>query len=111
MVTKCPKLTKADTEANFQKTVIKWLKKQGCFVMKLTPMPGIPDGTSDIEAIYKGRCCWVECKKSEDAPFRPGQKRFLQEQSKFTLSMAVYPENYGEFQDKFLVWKRKVDNA
>lgn len=111
MVTKCPKLTKNDSEAKFQSEVKKWLKSKGCEVFKMTPGAGIPDATPDLEAHYKGRYCVVECKRSAKASLRPGQSRKIQQESKNTLAMFVYPENYLEFQERFIKWKEEIDNA
>lgn len=108
---KCPKLTKTDLESKFQQEVAKWLKKHGCEVYKMTPGAGIPDGTPDLEAHYNGRYCVVECKRSAKAPLRPGQARKIQQESKNTLAMFVYPENFLEFQERFIEWKEEIDNA
>lgn len=99
------------TEADFQKKLVQWLKKQGCFVMKTTPGPGVPKGTADLEGVYLGRACWAECKKDKNAPFRPGQKEFLGEQSKYTLAMAVFPENFENFKEKFEEWKKETEKC
>lgn len=91
-----PKLTRKDTEAKFQKEVIKWLKHQGCWVMKITPMPGIPDGTADIFFCREGFYGFLECKKSRTAERRPGQEQFIQKMAEWSYGRVIYPENWEE---------------
>lgn len=82
------------TERDFQSTIIKWLKDQGAYVVKPPARPGVPVGCPDILFFYKDRWGAIECKKSETAPFRPGQQatlKYLRAGNPFVY--AAYPEN------------------
>lgn len=95
---KLPKLTKTDLESKFQKDVIKFLKQHKCFVMKITPMPGIPDGTSDVFFCKEGLYGFIECKKSKNAKSRPGQDEFVKKMDEWSFGRKAYPENWDEVQ-------------
>lgn len=92
----CPKLTKSDTEAPIQKEVIKFLKKNGCFVMKLTPMPGIPAGTSDIFFCKDGFYGFIECKAKKNSKRRPGQPEFIKKMNEWSYGEFVHKDNLEE---------------
>lgn len=98
MVTKCPKLISSASESNFQKKVIKWLKDQGCWVMKLTPMPGIPDGTADVFFCKDGFYGWLECKATNISKRRPGQPQFIKKMDEWSYAKFVYKDNWKEIQ-------------
>lgn len=64
-------------EAKLQTEIIRWLKKNGAYVLKTRPMPGIPVGCPDIIFFYEGAWGAIECKAASNSPFRPGQKATL----------------------------------
>ena len=85
------------TEATFDKLVTAYLKKKGCWVIKLTPgVAGIPVGTSDRFFCKEGFYGFLEIKKSKTAPFRPLQQEFLKKMNTWSWAKAVYPENWEE---------------
>lgn len=97
---KCPKLTKLDSEANFQKKVKKWLKEQGCEVWIISPGGGIPDSAEDVLFFKEGFYGFLECKKSKNAKHRPGQDKMVEKHNQMSYSRFCYPENWKEIQDE-----------
>lgn len=95
-VKKCPKLTKADTEAPVQKEVIKFLKEQGCWVMKITPTPGVPTGTADVFFCKEGLYGWIECKANKNSKRRPGQPQFIKKMDDWSYAKFVHKDNLAE---------------
>ena len=82
-------------ESKFDKDVVGYLKKKGCFVIKLTPgVAGIPVGTADRFFCKDGFYGFIEVKKSKTAPFRPLQPEFLKKMNSWSWAKAVYPENW-----------------
>lgn len=61
------------TESQLQSKIIKWLKEQGCYVIKTKPQAGTPVGCPDVIALYNDMWMAVEVKASSTAPFRVGQ--------------------------------------
>lgn len=98
MPTKRPKLTNTDKESTFQRQVAKWLKSKGCEVFKMTPGAGIPDGTEDLLFLRDGFWGFLECKKSKNAPHRPGQDKTVARHNEMSYSRFCYPENWDEIQ-------------
>lgn len=88
---KCPKLTKNDLESKFQTEVIKWLKKQGCEVFKMSPGAGIPDGTEDLLFLKDGFWGFLECKAAKDSDHQPGQDRAVERHNQMSYSRFVWP--------------------
>ena len=78
-------------EVNFQADVIKWLKKQGCFVMKVQAGPGVPSGTSDVFFCKEGFYGWLECKQSKSAKKQPGQEPFVKKMDEWSYARFVWP--------------------
>lgn len=93
---KCPKLTKTNTEAPVQKEIIKFLKQKGCWVMKLTPMPGIPDGTADVFFCKEGFYGFLECKATAKSKRRPGQPQFVAKMDEWSYAKFVHKDNIKE---------------
>ena len=83
-------------EKDFQKKVIQFLKKQGCFVLKYEQNATTIAGVADIFFCKEGFYGWLECKKSKTARFRPGQKEFIAKMDEWSYARAIYPENYDE---------------
>lgn len=81
-------------EKDFQKKVVQWLKKQGCFVMKTDP--SMHTGISDLFFCKEGFYGFIECKKSKTAKFRPGQKEFVDKMNDWSYATVAYPENWEQ---------------
>lgn len=95
---KCPKLTKADLESKFQAEVVKFLKKNGCEVFKMTPGAGIPDGTEDLLFLKDGFWGFLECKTSKTAKHQPGQDKTVARHNEMSYSRFIWPEIWPEVQ-------------
>lgn len=80
-------------ERNFQKDLIKEIKKRfkGCIVCKLDPtyIQGIPD----LLILYGDRWATLEVKRSQNAKKRPNQKHWVDIMHKMSFSKFIYPEN------------------
>ena len=80
-------------ESDFQGTLIKDIKKRfpGCIVLKNDPnyIQGIPD----LSIFYKNKWAALECKRSENEPFRPNQKFYIQKMNSMSYASVIYPEN------------------
>lgn len=104
--TKPPKLTKADTESPVQAKVIKFLKDKGCWVMKVTPTPGVPTGTADVFFCKEGFYGWLECKANKNSKRRPGQPQFIKKMDEWGYAKFVHKDNWPEIQRE-LEWMLK----
>lgn len=82
-------------EKKLQSKIIKFLKEQGCYVIKTQAGPGVPVGCPDIIALYKRYWIAIEVKASAAAPFQMGQQMTLQrlEQANSFVYIA-FPENW-----------------
>ena len=90
-------------ESDFQSRVIKWLKEQGCYVIKNTAQPGVPVGCPDI-FFCKGRTYgFLEIKPSATATFQPLQKATLEKLSAWTYAKATYPEIWADTQKELVL--------
>lgn len=90
-------------ESRFQSKVVKWLKEQGCEVLTITVVPGIPTGHPDIVALAKtGKWATLECKDNEHSSFRPLQRETIERHNRKGYSRAVYPENWAQIQRELL---------
>lgn len=82
-------------ERDFQKKLIKDVKKKfpGCMVLKNDPtyIQGIPD----LLILYKKRWAALECKKSKKASKKPqpNQEHYIKKMNKMSYASFVYPEN------------------
>ena len=83
-------------ENEFQKSLIKELKKifKGCIVTKLNPthIQGIPD----LLVLYKDKWATLECKKSENETHQPNQDYYVDKMNEMSFSRFIYPENKEE---------------
>lgn len=95
-------------ESSFQKKVVVWLRQKGCFVIVMTAVPGVPDGTPDVIALIPGGG-WaaLECKASDPykkdgtakkGAFRPLQQVTVKRLDDMFYSRVVYPENWSIIQ-------------
>ena len=83
-------------EADFQKKVLSWLKKQGCFALKYEQNATTRAGVADVFFCKEGFYGWIECKKAKNSPLRPGQKEFIMKMSEWSYGKIVFPENWEE---------------
>lgn len=83
-------------ENEFQRKLIEEIEFMfpGCMVTKNDPtyIQGIPD----LTILYKKKWAVLECKKSENEPYRPNQEYYLDKLSKMSFAKAIYPENKEE---------------
>lgn len=88
-------------EASFQTKVVKWLRQKRCYVLTISPRPGIPDGCPDIIALFPGGG-WaaLEVKKSAKEKFQPLQKPTIAKLNDMYFSKAIYPENWEETKEE-----------
>lgn len=80
-------------ERNFQRDLIKEIKKRfkGSIVCKLDAnyIQGIPD----LLVLYKDRWATLECKRSAHATHRPNQDYYVKLMDKMSFSRFIFPEN------------------
>lgn len=80
-------------ERNFQKGVIKEIKRRlpGCYVLKNDPnyIQGIPD----LTVLYKDRWGMLEVKKSASAKHQPNQDHYVAKMNDDSFAAFIYPEN------------------
>ena len=87
-------------ERNFQKNLIKDIKKRfkGSIVCKMDPnyIQGIPD----LLILYKDRWATLECKKSQHASRQPNQEYYVNLMNKMSFSKFIYPDNKERILDE-----------
>ena len=83
-------------EANFQSKVVKWLKSQGCVVLKYEQNSTTHAGVADVFFCKEGFYGFIETKKNRNAKFQPLQKRFIEKMNEWSYGRVVYPENFDE---------------
>lgn len=84
-------------EARLQTKIITWLKQKGCIVIKLSAVPGVPNGMPDVLFLLDGGGWgFLECKASKKARFQPLQKDWIKKLDSFYFARVVYPENWLE---------------
>lgn len=80
-------------ERNFQRELIKEIKKRfkGSIVCKMDPsyIQGIPD----LLVLYKDKWATLECKRSARASRRPNQEYYIDIMNRMSFSRFIYPEN------------------
>ena len=83
-------------ENRFQSELIKELKMlfTGCDVLKNDP--NYIQGFPDLTILYFDKWAVLECKKSEDEPYRPNQQYYVEKLDKMSFSRFIYPENKEE---------------
>ena len=86
-------LNKSVLERNFQRDLIKEIKKRlkGCIVCKLDPnyIQGIPD----LLVLFEDRWATLEVKRSMHASHRPNQDHYVKLMDRMSFSRFIYPEN------------------
>jgi Holliday junction resolvase len=83
-------------EKKVQTRLIKYLRSKGCYVIKLSAVPGVPTGCPDVLALYEGWWGAFECKASAKAPFQPLQEYTIQKFEKWSTAYVVHPDNIDE---------------
>lgn len=78
-------------ESSFQSKVIKFLKQQGCFVMKVQAGPGVPKGTADVFFCKDGFYGFIECKQTKNSKKQPGQEPFIQKMNEWSYAKFAWP--------------------
>lgn len=96
-------------ESAFQKKITSCLKHNGFFYWKCAQNATTQRGVSDLFFTYKTQHGFLEVKKDDDAPFRPGQKEFLKKHSQWCLCRSVRPSNWESVKNDLLVLKSDVD--
>ena len=87
-------------ERKIQQQLVKYLRSKGCYVLNISPSPGIPTGCPDVIALYEGWWGAFECKASKTAKFQPLQKQTINKLEKWSTMEVVYPSNYDEVIEK-----------
>ena len=87
----------AGPEAKFQANLKKKIKTsfEGCYIHKTecNERQGMPD----LLVTYKGRCGYLECKRSANASHRPNQDYYVDAINKDGgFARFIYPENEDE---------------
>lgn len=96
-------------ETAFQKKITSWLKANEFFYWKCAQNATTQRGVSDIFFTYKTQHGFLEVKKDDDVPFRPGQKEFLEKHSQWCLCRSVRPSNWESVKNDLLVLKSEID--
>lgn len=89
-------------EADFQKKVIAWLKKQGCLVLKYEQNATTRAGVADVFFCKEGFYGFIETKKAKNSPLRPGQKEFIEKMDEWSYGRICYPENFEQIKEELL---------
>lgn len=87
-------------EGKFQAEVIKWLRSKGAFVLKYQQNATTRQGVADVFFCKEGFYGWLECKRSKNAPLRPGQKQFINKMNEWSYGKIIYPENWRETKEE-----------
>lgn len=83
-------------EKKVQNKLIKFLRSKGCFVMKITVVPGIPTGTPDVWAFNEGWWGAFECKATAKSAYQPLQKERIEKFNQWSTGMVVHSGNIDE---------------
>lgn len=87
-------------EQVLQTKIIRWLKSQGCFVMKIPATPGVPAGTADVFGCKEGFYFFLEVKASKSAKKQPHQQEFIDKMNEWSYARFVWPQNWPEVQSE-----------
>lgn len=87
-------------ESDFQKDLIKELKREfpGCIVLKndANYIQGIPD----LLILFKSYWAALECKRNETAEHQPNQDYYISIMNDMSYATFIYPENKEEVLDE-----------
>lgn len=91
-------------ESEFQRKLIKKIKKRfpGCIVLKndATYIQGIPD----LLILYYDRWAALECKKDRKSSLRPNQEYYIKRMNMLGFASIIYPENEKDVMEKLERW-------
>lgn len=87
-------------EKKVQNRLIKFLRSKGCFVMKITVVPGIPTGTPDVWFFKEGFWGCAEIKGNEKSKFQPLQKETIEKLSQWSWCKVVHSNNVENILDE-----------
>ena len=90
-------------ESVFQSKVIKWLKEQGCYVIKNSANPGVPIGCPDVFFCKGTFYGFLEVKPNSKAPYQPLQEVTLDKLDAWNWARRVQPENWAEVQEELVL--------
>lgn len=83
-------------EQSFQTKVSNYLKRKGCYVIKINQDAKSKTGDPDLVAFKEGWWGWFEVKKSKNAKCRPLQPEKIKWANENSYGVIVYPENFNE---------------
>jgi len=83
-------------EATFQSKVIGFLKKKGCYTIKINQDAKSRSGDPDVVAFKEGWWGWFEVKESKTAKCRPLQPEKIAWAKENSYGVIVYPENFEQ---------------
>lgn len=83
-------------EKTIQTKLIQYLKKKGCYVIKVTAAPGVPVGCPDVIALLEGLWMAFEVKSTAKSPYQPLQKETLKKLGQWSHTRVVHKDNYDE---------------
>lgn len=84
------------TEQAIQTKLVKWLKEQGCEVLKTMPGMGIGAGFPDVLFLKGEKWGCLEVKKNKHSKFQPLQKQYLQKLDNMSYAQVIHADNYEE---------------
>lgn len=90
-------------EQDLQSKIIKWLKSQGCYVIKNNAQPGVPLGCPDVVFFKEGFYGFIEVKPSKTAKFQPLQKETVAKLDDWSWARIVYPEIWETTQKELVL--------
>lgn len=87
-------------ESDFQKSVIKEIKKMfpDSIIMKTDPT--YKQGIPDLLILNGKKWASLEVKKSSKASIQPNQPEYVEKMNKMSFSRFIYPENKQEVLDE-----------
>lgn len=78
-------------ESTFQSTILKFLRSQGAFAMKVPQNSTTLAGVSDIVFFKEQFYGFIEVKQSQSAKRRPGQEVFVKKMDAWSYARVVWP--------------------
>lgn len=87
-------------EAKLQSDILKWLRANGFWAMKVKPGFGVPNGTADVFFCKEGFYGWLEVKAAKSAKKQLGQERFIEKMAAWSFGRFVWPENWPEVREE-----------
>lgn len=87
-------------EKKIQSEIIKWLKQQGCYVLNIQPVVGIPTGCPDVIFLKEGFWGALELKATEKSHKQPLQAETVKKLDDWSYCKFVYPANWDEIRNE-----------